>query len=323
VLRIAPRERVVIVADDGSAAMGLALHEAAEVSGAWSKLVNLDTMESTAGHGRPHRVLPARLREALSDAHASAFVAAAFPQELNARQEILHLVRDHFLRHAHMPSISETAFVAGLQQDYRELREAAEAVLRRAERGTVLTCTSPGGTRLEVRLPADARWFPQLGVLVPGQWGNLPAGALYCSSDAISGVFVADASLGEFFGAREGLLEGRPVRFTIESGRVVSVEAEGRDALLRDVRAMLALGPESSRVGLVALGVNGGIGRATGEALVDQNLPGLHLGIGDPAAQATGAGWRAATSFAACQVGATVEVDGEAVIRDGVVVATV
>ena len=60
------------------------------------------------------------------------------------------------------------------------------------------------------------------------------------------GTFVADASLGEAFGARAGLLRDDPVRLTIHAGRVTRVEA--RDAaLVREIEDVLGFGPNSDR----------------------------------------------------------------------------
>jgi hypothetical protein len=67
----------------------------------------------------------------------------------------------------------------------------------------------------------------------------------------------------------------------------------------------------------VSVGVNAGIAAPTGEALVDQNLPGLHLAVGDPAARVTGATYSAPTCFAACQAQSTVVVDGAIAIDRG------
>ena len=141
----------------------------------------------------------------------------------------------------------------------------------------------------------------------------------WCPADKFdfNGVFVADASVGEYFGRREGNLRDKPLKLFIEDGRVRAASAPEAPALAADVERMLSFGPGSDRVGLVAVGVNYGIHEPTGEALVDQNLPGLHLGIGDPAAQVTGASWTAPTSFAACGAGATVVVQSVPVIVRG------
>jgi leucyl aminopeptidase (aminopeptidase T) len=178
---------------------------------------------------------------------------------------------------------------------------------------------SAAGTSLRIDLGQDARWHAQLGVLEPGVWGNLPAGAVYASPADASGVFVADASVGEFFGLREGILRANPVRLLVDGGRIVDVEARSAQ-LRRDIDAMLRISPNSDRIGLVSIGVNPGLDLPVGDALVDQNMPGLHIGIGDPAAKATGATWSAPTCFAACQAASRVLVDGEVVIDSGRVV---
>src|SRR5262249_7600733 len=152
----------------------------------------------------------------------------------------------------------------------------------------------------------------QLGTIEPGRWGNLPAGAIYASPASLDGTFVASVSVG----AATGVGSNASVRFEIKGGRVLLVEAEDPE-VERALQALLASSPNSARVGLVAIGVNCGIARPTGEALVDQNLPGLHLAIGDPAARVTGVDWSAPTSVAACQAASTVIVDGAVAIDRG------
>jgi leucyl aminopeptidase (aminopeptidase T) len=318
-LRVRPGERVVIVEDADSIVTGDAIAAAAEASGAWVKRARLDRLESAGGSGRPHKVVPDLLLLALHDTDASVFVASAVGAELPMRQALLHMVRQRKLRHAHMPGIAATALVAGMRLDYAQVQRLGTRVLARLKGAKTLLTESSVGTSLRVELAPDARWFAQLGVLEPGQWGNFPAGALYTSPASVSGVFVADASMGEFFGAREGLLRANPVRLLIDDSRVVDVEARSPQ-LKRDIEAMLAVSPNSERVGLISIGVNPGIDSPVGDALVDQNLPGLHVGIGDPAARATGATWSAPTCFAACQAASRVLVDGDLVVESGRVV---
>lgn len=313
-LKVSPNERLVIVDDAQSRAIGDAISEAADGVGAWVRRVRLDRFAA-----RPLRLLPDSVRDALAEANASVFVASDMHQEASTRQAMLHVVRERSLRHAHMPGITESGFAAGVRVNYDELTSVGARVLALLANARTITTESPGGTALHTKLRTAARWSAQLGIPEPGAWGSFPAGALYASPEEVDGVFVADASLGEFFGARAGLLTGKAVRMTIKDGRVVEVETPGADdALARDLRATLKLGANADRVGLVAIGVNYGIERAIGEAAVDQNLPGLHLGIGDPAGRATGAG--AQTCFAACQVASRVTVDGVDIIRGGALV---
>jgi leucyl aminopeptidase (aminopeptidase T) len=318
-LKLGAGARVVVVEDASSVPIGDVVAAAAEASGGWVKRARLDQLASAGGSCRPHKVVPDLLLLALHDADASVFVAAAMPAELQMRQALLHVVRQRGLRHAHMPGIGVAAFVAGMRLDYAQVERLGARVLRRVTGARSIVTESPAGTCLRVELAPDGKWFGQLGVLEPGKWGNLPAGAVYASPDGASGVFVADASLGEFFGVREGLLRANPLRMVVDAGRVVGVEARSPQ-LKRDVEAMLAVSPNSNRVGLVSIGVNPGVSAATGDAMVDQNLPGLHLGIGDPAARSTGATWTAPTCFAACQAASRVLVDGEVIVECGRVV---
>jgi leucyl aminopeptidase (aminopeptidase T) len=318
-LKVRPGERVVVVEDAASLSAGDAIASAVEASGGWVKRARLDRLGSAGGSGRPHKIVPDLLLLALHDADASVFVASALPAELTMRQALLHVVRQRGLRHAHMPGVAPEAFAAGMRLDYAQVERLGQRVLGRVKGATSLHAESPAGTSLRVELAPDARWFAQLGVLTPGRWGNFPAGAIYTSPVSASGVFVADASLGEFFGAREGLLRASPVRILVDAGRVVGIEARSTQ-LKRDVEAMLTVSPNSDRIGLVSIGVNPGLDGPLGDALVDQNLPGLHIGIGDPAARTTGATWSAPTCFAACEAASRVLVDGEVVVEAGRVV---
>jgi leucyl aminopeptidase (aminopeptidase T) len=320
-------ERFVVVEDAASRAIGDALARAAAEAGVWVKRFDLDAVRDEPQRAafvdrsrstiRPLRLLPEGLKASLAYASASAFVANAQHAETAMRQAVLHAVAEHGIRHAHMPGVSEQSFVAGLQIDYAALARVGNEALTVLETAKQITCESEAGTNLTIDLGEEGRWFAQLGVLAPGKWGNVPAGALYASPQDVTGVLVADASLGEFFGVREGLLTQKPVRFEVDSGRVRAVSCPACPELQRDLEAMLAFSANSSRVGLVAIGVNYGVERPTGEAMVDQNLPGLHIGVGDPAGKSTGAAWSAPTCFAACQAKSRVAVDGEVIASGG------
>jgi leucyl aminopeptidase (aminopeptidase T) len=183
-----------------------------------------------------------------------------------------------------------------------------------------LDVTSDAGTKLRVQLGGGGRWIARLGEIIPGKSVVFPAGALFAFAEHVEGSFVATASVGEFFGAREGVLRASPVRLTIAGGRVTKVDVGGRVELGGNIEAVLRFAENSDRVGLVAIGVNEGLACATGDASVDQNLVGVHLFVGDPAARATGASWSARTSFAVCQEAATLHAGGQLVIDKGVLV---
>jgi leucyl aminopeptidase (aminopeptidase T) len=322
-VKLGAGERFVVVADEESSALGEALATRAEAIGAIVTHARIDRLKSVStGHdgNRPHKVLPDVVRRAMLAAQASAFVATAPHAELSMREQLLHIVGACGIRHAHMPGISARAFDAGMRLDYERVAALGRVVARRLEHAAQVSVQSATGTDLHLTFGPHARWVTRLGALAPGKWVNFPAGAIYASPQSAEGVLVVNASLGEFFGAREGLLAHKPVLLTIEGSRVVKVESPLAPQLAADIEQTLTFAPNSDRVGLVAIGVNEGVERATGEALVDQNLPGLHLFIGDPAGRATGVKWTARTSFAACQSGSSVAIDGALTIDEGRIV---
>ncbi len=324
VLHAREGDRFVVIGDGESVEMVQAIGEAAEQAGAQVTLALLDQLRSqSTGHTgeRPHKVLPDPIRRALLATQCSAFVASAPHGESSMREQLLHIVGACSVRHAHMPHISRRAFTRGLILDYQKVETWGHAMERRVELARTIAAESAAGTRLTAQFGAENRWSAHFGAIVPGQWAHLPTGALYAAPESVDGLFVVNASLSEFFGAREGLLLERPVSLTIEGGRVVRVEAPHSPSLENDIRAMLSVAPNSDRIGLVAIGVNVGVNAPTGEAVVDQTMPGLHLIIGDAAGKIPTPTWSARTSFAACQAGGRVTVDGSVVIENGKIVS--
>ncbi len=318
-LRLVKGERFVAVGDAESQPMLAALEAAGRDAGAEVSALRLDQLRSySTNHSgeRPHKVLPDGVRRAMLSAQASAFVASAPHAELSMREQLLHVAAACKGRHANMAGISPLAFATGLALDFAVLREQGRAIERRLETAAEITCESPEGTKLSIKTAASRRWLARLGRVEAGETVTLPAGSIITCPDSISGTFAATASVGEYFGAREGLLP-EPVIFEISNGRVMNVIAPKCPHLVRDIENMLHVAPNSDHIGLVVIGVNSGVTEATGDVSVDQNRPGLHLVFGDPMGKHTGATWTARTSFAACQVRGTVRVDGVVIAEDG------
>jgi leucyl aminopeptidase (aminopeptidase T) len=310
------------VADERSRVIADLLADAARQVGAVPSIHRLDLLpnQATGSAGGPHRVLPATLEGALASSTCSAFVARALPRERAMRMQLRDIVRARGQRHAYLPDITDVAFAAGLRIPQDGVVAVGHGVAKRLRGARLLKCESPAGTNLSIALPARGAWVARLGEVEPGKSTTFPAGELLAAPEDARGTFVADASLGEYFGAREGALTDRPVRFAIEGGRVVGVDAGGNAQLQRDLEAFLHVSPNSNRVGLVCVGVNEGVGKPTGDSAVDHLLVGLHLFFGDPAGASTGAMWSAPTSLAACQTRSLVIAAGSIVIDDGKVV---
>jgi leucyl aminopeptidase (aminopeptidase T) len=316
-LRVAPGERFVVVGDAATVPILAALEQAGRAAGAEVAPLRLDELKSySTNHSgeRPHKVLPDGVRRAMLSAQASVFVASAPRAESSMRDQLQHIVGACRIRHAHLPGVTPAAFAAGLAVDVTKIADSGSALLHLLEVGREITCTSAEGTNLVVH-PGARRWIARLGKVGPGESVVFPTGSLCVAPENVRGCFAATASLGEFFGARERLLR-EPILFDIDDGIVKRVRCSGSPELVRDVEAMLAVAPNSERVGLVILGLNPSAPEPIGAVAVDQHRPGLHLLIGDPQSKLTGAGWSARTSFAACQAQSLVQVDG-VVVADG------
>jgi leucyl aminopeptidase (aminopeptidase T) len=117
-------------------------------------------------------------------------------------------------------------------------------------------------------------------------------------------------------GARAGLLTARPIRIALAGGRVKAVEC--RDASLREyVMRFVSESQGHERVGLVGLGANLGILSPLGEIIHDENMPGVHLALGEPFAPRTGATWTSHGQLAFAISEADVDLDGQPLIRHG------
>ncbi|MBX3187810.1 MAG: hypothetical protein KF819_12375 [Labilithrix sp.] len=305
-------DELAVVVDDASQRIGAALARAAEEIDARATVVVLERPED-----KPIKVLAPDVHDALVKAR-TAVVATRCPNaERSMREQLAAVVKACGIRHARLADITEHAFARGLRLDQRVVCEAGRAMEQRLALARAIDVESSAGTRLRIGVTPGG-WVERLGEVAPGVAVGFPAGALYTLPDSVEGIFVADASLGEFFGAREGSLRDKPVRFEIRAGKVVSVHAPSSPALEADVRATLGFADGSDRVGLVVIGVNGGIEEPSGDAAVDQNLPGLHLGIGDAGGRMTTAvSCKARTAFAACQATSRVTIDGQIVVEGG------
>jgi leucyl aminopeptidase (aminopeptidase T) len=311
-LRVTAGERFVAVGDLESQPTLAALEAAARSLGAEAASLRIDLLRSySTNHSgeRPHKVLPDAVRRAMLSAQASAFVASAPHAESSMRDQLLHCVGACRVRNAHMPGITPVAFSMGLVTDHGQIAEHARNFERKLEVAREIAVESPAGTKLVLRTGKDHRWVARAGLVGPGEHSAFPTGSIIATPEEVDGTFIATASLGEFFGLREGLLRD-PVRFTIVGARVTGVACEKNPQLLKDIEAMLQVAPNSDRIGLAIIGCNRGILEPVGDVCVDQHRAGLHLVIGDPMTKATAAGWTARTSFAACQAKSSVLVDG-------------
>ena len=308
-LGVVAGERVVIVVDKPREALGTSLAETARSGHAEAELVVLEQFG-----GRPLRTIPDALRAVLSRSQASVLLIGFDDGEAEMRGEYIALAAQQNLRHAHMIGISRRAMLAGFSVDSARILDAARAVRMRLRPDSVLQLRSASGSDLEVKLSEQHRWHERVGLVRPGRWEHLPSGALFTCPLDVNGVFVADASVGGQFGAAVGVLTRSPVRVAIQGGVVRTVQCIDR-SLAHAVETALRAVNDGDRACIVRLGLNVGMRDSMGEIVADENMPGLHLGFGG--LQAADGPWDAPKQLSMAAVGADVDLDGAALLREG------
>lgn len=309
-LGLVPGERVVVLIDEARRDLGPALVEVASAAGAKPTVFCLEDLEP-----RPVRQLPKPIRDELESAQASLLLVGYADGEHPMRIELLQEVARLGLRHAHMPGVTRRSLLAGFTVDPSRIVDTSRAVRTRLRPDSKLKLRTPAGSDLEVKLHPAYRWAEHVGVIRPGRWENLPSGELMTAPADAHGVFVADASVGGPFGQAAGLLAHTPIRFEIDHGVCKSVHCPDRQ-LQRDVDAFLHQDSYAMHVGTIVIGTNVGIVEPLGDAICDQNVPGLHITFGTTFPEKTGAPTRTRAQLSVNCAHADVDLDGTALIRN-------
>jgi len=309
-LRVQPGERVVLITDEESLAIGAALHEQFTAAGA---SVAAFVLEDEAE--RPLKGFPETIGAAMETASVSCFAASAKPGELKARIAMTAIVNRHRLRHAHMVNITPRIMLEGMRADFLKVDALSKWVLERARKAATLVATTPAGTRLTASFSQDLKWLKTSGIITPDKWGNLPGGEVFTAPARVDGLFVVDGVLGDWLAPKYGDMEKHPLSVVIENSRIAEVRCDRSD-IIADFREYTATDENSNRVGELALGTNLAVKNVIGQILQDEKLPGLHLAFGHPYAEHTGATWRSSTHLDVVGRRFDVELDGVPIMRD-------
>ena len=265
---------------------------------------------------RPFHHMPDPLAEALRSAQASILMIGYSDAEFTLRHELLDVVRQLALRHAHM--IGVTRRVAH-RRVLRRPRAHPDDDARRAHAPSSRLAASacePRGIRPRRAPHAAHRWAEHVGVIRPGKWENLPFGRAHdlprararASSSptrAWAGTSAQPRAAREHAGAdrdRRQRVQERPLR---------------GPRLQRDVEAFLAREHNLDRASAGLLGHERRHPVAHRRARLRSEPPGPHIVFGStfPSRPAR-PGPRARSSRSTCALG-DVDLDGAPLLRAG------
>lgn len=310
-LSIVPGDRLLVVTELERRDIAEALADAARIRAAMAEVVVLEELGA-----RPITTLPGAVKVAMATAQASVYLGGFETAELPMRMELLDEVVRLQLRHAHMVGVTRASMTAGMAVDPQRIAEVARKLRMRLRPDSTIRVRSAAGTDLVIACDPSCRWVQHDGIIRPGRFENLPAGLLMTSPAGVRGVYVADASVSALWGAGRGALAATPVRLELDAGVVRSVSCVDR-GVASSVERFLRSAQHHDRVGVVSFGTNVGILEAIGDANSDEKMPGVHLQLGNPIPQLTGASWSAREQLGFRGAAHDVEIDGGGVMRSG------
>jgi leucyl aminopeptidase (aminopeptidase T) len=288
-LRIAPYEKVTVIADESTLTIAAAMVAELEVIGCvWHAFVLEELAE------RPLTGMPEEILSDMETSQVSIFAVQVQPNELRSRMQMTDVVNRRQMRHAHMVNITPEVMVEGMRADFNAVDRLSQVVLDKVRAASYVHATTAAGTDIRAELNPEYKWFKTSGIISAEKWGNLPGGECFTSPGEVNGTFVVDGVVGDYLCSRYGILKATPLTIEIAANRIVSVTCENKE-LEQEFWKYTHTDANSDRVGEFAIGTNIGVKKVIGNILQDEKFPGIHIAFGDPYGNHTGAPWKSTT----------------------------
>jgi leucyl aminopeptidase (aminopeptidase T) len=291
-------ERVLIVTDKSTYAIGNALKHAAENVTSHAEMYVLEDYGA-----RPLPSLPAEIEKAALKADVTFWAAQSCEGELHALRSPFMAVALKHARHGHMPSVTIRCMEEGMCSDYREIVKLTQRLYETVKGAEKIDVANPSGTKLRIELNPEWKWLKKDGIYHNrGEWGNLPEGELFTAAAKSNGQIVID-ELGDWFSDKYGCLTkpesptNTPVYINVENSRADLKTIECDNAQLkRELIGYLKTDENSNRVGEFALPTNAELitKPLIGNLLQDEKAR-VHHAFGNPYPELTGADWQSTT----------------------------
>jgi len=161
-MKVRPDDRVLIVADEPSKKIGMAIRkESLEIT----DRVRFFNIDRPSYGGRPIKRMPDSLKEAIRESTVTFFVAGAQEGELETlRGPFLKLCVQN-ARHAHMVQVNEKIMKTGMCVDYDMVKEITDRLYAFLQGAVEIRVTSPAGTDFTATLDSSFKWIPCPGII--------------------------------------------------------------------------------------------------------------------------------------------------------------
>jgi leucyl aminopeptidase (aminopeptidase T) len=295
-LAVKPAEEVLVVCNPATQRVGERLREEAADAGA-EAVMGLISERPSHGAEPPRTV---------AEAMAAADVILAPTVQSLSHTAARKRATDAGARCATLPGVTEEMLARVMSADMEGLRRKGHAVADALDAASGAQITGANGTDLQLDL-SGREAIPDAGELSePGAFGNLPCGEGFISPAGGSGTLVVDGSL-----AGIGLAE-EPVELVIEGGHLTSARGAQGIAFME---LLTMHGEDGTNVAELGIGTNEKA-ILTGEILEDEKILGsCHVAFG--ASAGIGGAVQVPVHLDCIIMKPTVELDGEAIARDG------
>lgn len=319
-VKVKPGEKAVLITDLETERMADAISGQVEAAGGFVRKFVMEDFGPRPRNGRRPLPFPGEIRRAMANAQISFYIASTRLGELASfRLPMARTVERHMLRHAHMPDFTEEIMRQGLAADYVKIRLMCRKVYAAVSKAGRITVTTPAGTDLTVDLSRSLKWKICDGQIRPGKWTNLPDGEVFTTPADANGRVVIDGCMGDIPSMRPEKLKASPLSYELRRGRCVRGSVKCRDNSMKKAFEKYTFGGDanSDRAGEFAIGTNIGLKKLIGVMLQDEKFPSVHLALGNPLPQWTGARWTSKAHNDGLMLKPTVVVDGRPIMKAG------
>lgn len=319
-LKVQNGERVVVITDRKTERLANALVVQAEGVGASVQKFVMEDFGDRPTDGKNPLAFPAQMGEALKEAQVSFYIAEGKAGELKSfRIPMLKIVEQGELRHGHMPGFTEEMMSQGMAADYEKIQALSAKVYDIVSKAREIKVSTPAGTNAVFEFDNARAWVICDGLIKPKHWSNLPDGEVFTSPVNANGTMVIDGCFGDFFTAKYGDLLETPLKYTLKDGRAVkgSIECANEELKKEFEKYTFETDDNSDRVGEFAIGTNIGLTKLIGNLLQDEKFPGVHVALGSPYPDKTGAAWDSEAHNDGVMRKPTVIVDGKTIMQNG------
>ncbi len=203
--------------------------------------------------------------------------------------------------------------------DYAKIQEVSAKVYDIVSKAKEIRVTTPGGTDITARFDPKYKWIICDGNITAGHWSNLPDGEVFSVPTDANGEVVIDGCFGDFFCEKYGDISTTPLKYEVKGGRCVkgSVQCANEELKKEFESYTFDTDENSDRLGEFAIGTNIGLTELICNLLQDEKFPGIHIALGSPYPDKTGAEWESKAHNDGVMRNPTIVVDGNTIMKDG------